>query len=318
METFLSVIICTHNPREEYLRRTLASLRSQTLGRDRWELVLLDNASTHCLADYWDLSWHPQGRHVREDELGLTAARLRGIAETAGDLLVFVDDDNELATDYLERATTIHASFGYLGVFGAGKLEPEFEVQPAPDLTERLGMLALRTVGTSQWSNNAGDYSCIPWGAGMIVTRRVASAYRELLSRLKVMGILGRRGRNLYSGEDDLFSVVAAATGLGFGIFPQLRVTHLISAGRLKRGYFLRLIHDHAYSNGVLSYLVAGRKHHRINGFRVAHILLHGLRNSCFSMRCQWAAARGEAAAARFVADQDLRPSTLSVAAGLH
>ena len=56
------------------------------------------------LADRFNISWHPNGRHVREDELGLTPARLRGVAEAVAELLVFVDDDNILDPDYLEQA----------------------------------------------------------------------------------------------------------------------------------------------------------------------------------------------------------------------
>ena len=38
-----SVIICTHNPRSDYLRRVLDALKAQTLLREQWELLLIDN-----------------------------------------------------------------------------------------------------------------------------------------------------------------------------------------------------------------------------------------------------------------------------------
>src|ERR1700722_2249773 len=98
----VSVIICSHNPRENYLRRVLDALRAQTLPAQEWELLLVDNASTEPLAGRFDLSWHPNARHVREEKTGLTPARLRGIAEANGELLVFVDDDNVLRSDYLQ------------------------------------------------------------------------------------------------------------------------------------------------------------------------------------------------------------------------
>src|SRR5258708_39359270 len=119
----LSVVICTHNPRKDYLLRTLASLRAQTISLRSWELLLVDNASEERLGDVWDISWHPRARHVREDELGLTPARLRGIRESSGELLLFADDDNVLAPDYLDRAVAIAKRYTYLGVFGAGILE---------------------------------------------------------------------------------------------------------------------------------------------------------------------------------------------------
>ena len=75
MQTSVSVILCTHNPRPDYLDRVLASLRGQTLPAEQWEFLLVDNASKQPLAETWDISWHSCGRHVREEELGLTGAR---------------------------------------------------------------------------------------------------------------------------------------------------------------------------------------------------------------------------------------------------
>src|SRR6266436_6280424 len=100
----LSVIICTHNPRSDYLRRCIEGLRCQKLPYDRWELLVVDNRSDEPLADRIDLSWHPDPHIIREEVLGLTPARLRGIRESMGDLLVFVDDDNVLDVDFLEGA----------------------------------------------------------------------------------------------------------------------------------------------------------------------------------------------------------------------
>ena len=55
----ISVIICTHNPREDYLRRVLKALRAQSLSAEQWELLLIDNASKEPLAAAWDLSCSP-------------------------------------------------------------------------------------------------------------------------------------------------------------------------------------------------------------------------------------------------------------------
>ena len=127
----ISVIICSLNPRSDYFGRVLESLRAQTLDTDQWELLLVDNASDRPLADSWDLSWHPHHLKVREEEQGLTPARLRGIKESEGQLIVFVDDD-VLASNYLERALEVERAYPFVGVFGAGVLTPEFEVEPRP------------------------------------------------------------------------------------------------------------------------------------------------------------------------------------------
>ncbi len=308
METSVSVILCTHNPQPKYFRRVLEALRAQTIALERWEFLLIDNASRGLLADAWDISWHPRGRHVREEELGLTPARLRGIKESCGELLVFVDDDNVLAADFLEQAGAILARYPYLGVFGAGILQPEFEVQPPREFLPCIGMLALRSVPSVLWSNNPKDAECIPWGAGLCVTRRVANSYRRLVENLNVTALLDRRGERLFCGGDDMFSWASAKAGQGFGLFPELRATHLIVARRLTQRYLLRLTHDHAFSHGVLAYLLAGIQQRRINLVRYVHLLLHGFKNGQFSMRRQWATSRGEDSAARFVSENRLRP----------
>src|SRR5262245_61510732 len=116
----LSVIICSHNPRRDYLRRVIDALRNQNLSKDRWELLLVDNASDASLARAWDLSWHANARHAVETEIGLASARMRGIREASSDLLVFVDDDNVLNPDYLSEALRIKSEWPMLGVWGSG------------------------------------------------------------------------------------------------------------------------------------------------------------------------------------------------------
>jgi glycosyltransferase involved in cell wall biosynthesis len=119
----ISVIICTHNPREDFLRRTLAALRAQTLPTTQWELLLIDNASEKSLSALWDLAWQPNARPLRENELGLTSARLRGIREAQGELLVFVDDDNVLADNFLAAAAELFSKRADLGV-ASGRILP--------------------------------------------------------------------------------------------------------------------------------------------------------------------------------------------------
>src|SRR5262245_54996167 len=65
----VSTILCTHNPRSNYLGRVLEALCAQTLPLNQWELLLVDNASRQPIAPAWNLSWHPHARHVHEDRL---------------------------------------------------------------------------------------------------------------------------------------------------------------------------------------------------------------------------------------------------------
>jgi glycosyltransferase involved in cell wall biosynthesis len=250
----ISVIICTHNPREDYLRRTLESLEKQTLPKNQWEFLLVDNASEVPLCDDWDLSWHPHGKHILESKLGLTPARIRGVRESKADLLLYVDDDNVLASDYLERTLEIASRMPFLGCFGAGRLEPEFEEEPAPELLCYTEMLALRVVDSPKWSNNPCD-RWAPWGAGLVVTRYIAEKYVKVVESSDILLKLGRRGSALFSGEDDEFSWLACELGMGRGIFPELQSLHLINRERVKQDYLLKLARAMNYSGVMLSYM---------------------------------------------------------------
>src|SRR5438128_12332900 len=129
MSLKLSVIICTHNPRMDYLTRVLQALKAQTLPKDQWELLLIDKASDQELARSWGLSWHPHGRHIREDKIGLNFARSRGFEEAEGEVAVFVDDDNVLANGWIEEVFRLFQSNPRLGACG-GMTVPVYEQEP--------------------------------------------------------------------------------------------------------------------------------------------------------------------------------------------
>jgi glycosyltransferase involved in cell wall biosynthesis len=299
--TQVSVIICTHNPRADYLRRALEALKTQTFPLEQWELLLVDNASDELLESTCDLSWHPFARHIREERIGLTAARLRGIKESHGELLVFVDDDNVLASDFLEQAMAMAARYSHLGAFGAGMIRPEFAALPPPEAVGLLRLLALRTVPEARWSNHYEDCRTIPWGAGLCVTREVANEYLKLLKHIADTATIDRNGEYLYCGGDDLFSWVSVRLGKGFGLFPNLTVTHLIPEERLTRRYFLRLLRDKSMSSGIIRYHLSGVKPERPNWLQVVRVLAHGLKNGWFSMRCGFADTSGKRQAARII-----------------
>ncbi|MBL7954889.1 MAG: glycosyltransferase family 2 protein [Flavobacteriales bacterium] len=256
----VSVVICTHNPRQDHLERTLASLKKQGLPQEFWELLVVDNASSTPVAGLHDLAWHANARHVVEPKLGLTMARIRGIAETASEVILFVDDDNVLAPNYLSTVLEIMRREPQLGVIGAGRLEPEFEETPDPELMPYMPMLALRTVPVSRWSNDPED-KIIPWGAGMAVTRAVAEQYRRMILADPLKQRLDRAGNTLNSCGDDEFSWVACEMGSGKGLFTELQVTHLIGRARLQREYLLRLAEGHAFSRAFLVHLHGGVVH---------------------------------------------------------
>ncbi|HEY0243213.1 MAG TPA: glycosyltransferase [Gemmatimonadaceae bacterium] len=247
----ISVIVCTHNPREEYLSRTLTALQRQSLAHEEWELLVIDNASTERLDARLDLSWHIAGRVVRENELGLTPARLRGIRESKGEVLVFVDDDNVLADDYLEKVRSVASTHPFLGAW-SGTVKGEFEIEP-PQWTRRYwGNLVIRDVPRDAWSNIYWHDQTTPLGAGLCVRRTVAGEYLRLHDEGIRTFKMDRAGQNLVSGGDNDLSACAIDIGLACGVIASLRLTHLIPRERLTEAYLLSLAEGVAYSSIIL------------------------------------------------------------------
>jgi glycosyltransferase involved in cell wall biosynthesis len=252
-----SVIICTHNPRSDYFARALDGLRNQTLPLHKWELLIVDNASPVPLASTWDISWHPTARHIQESELGLAPARRRGIQEASADLIIFVDDDNVLDETFLAEAIQIKQEWPSLGVWGSGFIRGDFEVEPPESLRS---WLPVREAMAPRWSNLAGLHllgespeEAIPWGAGLCVRREIAVAYRQFCDRSSLQ-ITDRQGASLLSGGDTEISFVCCSCGLGVGIFPELKLTHLIPRHRVSEDYIVRFAEAVCISNTLLRY----------------------------------------------------------------
>jgi len=243
----ISVIICTHNPREDYLRRTLEALEKQSLPNDQWELLLIDNASAEPLDGKWDISWHPDSRHVREMELGLTPARLRGISESHAELLVFVDDDNVLFPEYLQECLRISDQWPILGAWG-GQQFPEFE-GGAPAEQWKVDCFAA-TFEKDIWSNNK-DLATAPVGAGVCIRRLVALEYHKKVRSDPLRAMLDRTGAQLLSGGDIDMVFVAYGFGLGTGKFACLKLTHLIPSKRTTDEYLTKLFEGFGFTEVI-------------------------------------------------------------------
>lgn len=247
----ISVIICSHNPRKDYLAATIEGLRLQTLPIELWELILIDNASDIPLTNSMDLTWHRQSRIMAESKLGLTNARLCGIKNSTTEIIVFVDDDNVLDCTYLENVLKIAEQWPILGAWG-GQIVPQFEVEPPEWTRPYWPMLAVREINKDLWSNLGDDYTCLPCGAGLVVRREVAMCYAKKIARDQKRLSLDRKGNDLTSAGDSDLALTARDIGLGTGLFVNLRLTHLIPPNRLTEEYLLKLAEKMEFSSLVL------------------------------------------------------------------
>src|SRR5262245_764893 len=114
----VSIVICTRN-RAPQLRGMLDSLMAMRTERP-WEAILVDNGSTDGTAEVirHAAAKEPRIRYVREQRIGLGAARDRGWREAQSDLLSFTDDDCYVAEDYVDAVVAAFHGRPDVGVVG--------------------------------------------------------------------------------------------------------------------------------------------------------------------------------------------------------
>jgi glycosyltransferase involved in cell wall biosynthesis len=299
----LSVIICTHNPRGDYFSRVLAALRAQSLPRADWELIIVDNASAAPVAKDWDISWHENAHHVSESRIGLAFARQRGISVATADVVVFVDDDNVLDSEYLARCVEIAREWPRLGVWGSGSLIPEFEIEPEQHLRPYLNTLALRETTQNYWSNVATCRESSPCGAGMCVRSDLARDYMRHLAKDEIQ-ISGRTGTSLLSGDDIEICFMACDSGYGVGVFPELRLIHLIPERRVSEAYMISLCEAITASMGLLTFKQQGSLPLNPLSFAsILSIIRNGLLLRGIERKMYMAAVRGNIKARKMIAN---------------
>lgn len=154
--SLLSVIMPAHNA-AGLLPRTLGSLQTSDLPRDRWELVVVDDGSDDetslIAARYADTVVTLPGKAH-----GPAYARNRGFEVTRGDIIVFIDADCVVHTDTLSRFATLFAEQPDLGAaFGSYDDKP-----PAPGIMSQYRNLIHHHVH----HRNAGNVETFWAGAG--------------------------------------------------------------------------------------------------------------------------------------------------------
>lgn len=130
----MSVITPTHR-RPKLVERLLSSLREQTVDADRFEIIVVDDASgdetpstlEKFSAALPNLIWRSFDRGR-----GPATARNRGVQLARGRLILFLDDDVEAAPDLIETHLGLHRDAGdpSLGILGRVDWHADLDITP--------------------------------------------------------------------------------------------------------------------------------------------------------------------------------------------
>lgn len=228
----ISVVVCTYN-RCATLQRMLSSFFDQPgLADIDHELIVVDNnshdATRSVVGRYLG---RPRVRYVFEPQQGLSVARNRGVAESKGEVVAFLDDDVIVAPRWLQGLALCFLSTDADAVGGRAHLRLEGR---RPDwlgpffrqlLSEVDFGVQRREVptGTGLWGVNLAFRKTALTGAGRFDER------------------LGRSGGQLLGGEESALLERIAARGGRIVYEPDAMVEHIIGPERLDWTYFSAL-----------------------------------------------------------------------------
>ena len=254
----VTVVVPTYR-RPDGLRRALAGLAISEDPGVPWDVVVVDN---HGSIDHLDLP--PALRHrtslVHESAPGAAAARNRGIRETTGDVVAFLDDDVVPDSAWLRALVGGFDSEDVVGVGGRVVLNRAV-VRPPWFIDDVFGpLLADFDLGPAPRVLARGDFLL---SANLAVRKGALIEMGGFDTRLGPHP--GRPGAN---DDVDLCQRLLAA-GRNLWFLPNAVVTHELPLARLRRRYIVRRY----YEQGRADWLLQADRHRRMRGRGVGSAL---------------------------------------------
>ena len=233
-----TVLIATYN-RAALLDETLAWLaRMRVSPTLTWDVIVVDNNSSDDTRDVVErhvLRFPVRLRYLFEPAQGRSSALNTGIAQAAGAVLVFTDDDVRVVDGWLDAATAPLLGGDPTIAYSGGPVRPIWGAEPPPwlDLTrgDLWGTIAIQDHGAEPFVYE--ERRRVPLGANM-------AARRSLFQQIGgFRADLGRTGGRLVLGQEvPELLLRARSAGLEGMYVPAMEVHHHVPAARLTPAYF--------------------------------------------------------------------------------
>jgi glycosyltransferase involved in cell wall biosynthesis len=234
----VSVIICCYNSAGRIRETLLALARQEFYSPLRWEIIVVNNASTDNTAEMALDLWQQfdavtEMRVVMEPRMGQGNARYRGIREAIYSTLLFCDDDNWLTPNYVQGIFDILESDPGIAACG-GKAIPVFETTQPSWFTEYHESFA---TGSQEITSENGRLLNL-YGAGM-------GMQRHAWDHLHMTGfeplMQGRTGKKLSSSDDTELTYAFVLMGYTLHYAAELNFFHYMPKERLSLTYLKKL-----------------------------------------------------------------------------
>jgi len=106
MNLLITAVICTYN-RKNLLRKAVDSLINQTLEKNKYEILIIDNNSNDGTSDLVNRNYSNISniRYILEPRQGVAHARNTGWQNSKAKYVAYLDDDEIAKNDWLEKNT---------------------------------------------------------------------------------------------------------------------------------------------------------------------------------------------------------------------
>jgi glycosyltransferase involved in cell wall biosynthesis len=272
----ISVVICCYNSISR-LHPTLTALSKQIFNSNiLWEIIIVDNASTDNTGTVATEIWDSINKNnsiafnvVYEYLPGLGNARKKGLSSAAYNFVLFCDDDNWLAPNYVEGVYTILSNDDCVAACG-GKGLPVFETEKPFWFDEYSEAYA---VGSQSINEEDGTLLNL-YGAGMAINK---NAMAHLAATGFLPQMFGRTGKKLSSSEDTELTYAFVLTGYKLHYAADLLFFHFLPKERLEF-YYLKKLFTAFGTDGPIRNLyyahISKRRSHQLIKNWYFHLLL--------------------------------------------
>jgi glycosyltransferase involved in cell wall biosynthesis len=244
----ISAIICTYN-REKFLIELFASIEKQTIDPNRFEVVIVDNNSTDGTKElskhFAKNNPHLNVRYLFEPNQGLSFARNKGVAESKGKWVTFLDDDATLTPSFLEIVLDYFEKQPNVACIG-GKILLDYETNPPPNWVSKyiVGMFGYFNPSNREFVFRKNSF---PRGSNMSFCKSVFDTVGGFNTKL------GRSGGNMVGSEEKEFFARFLANGFSATYLPQAVVYHAVPDERLEIKNVLKHARGIGYSEAIMA-----------------------------------------------------------------
>ncbi|NLR92505.1 glycosyltransferase [Flammeovirga agarivorans] len=235
----ISLIICCFNSEKTIEVCLEAIKRQKNLQNIKFEVLLIDNNSTDRTVEKAQKLWGDFSmplKIVKENKQGLLYAKLKGCKKASYDLLGYIDDDNILHDDWVQKSISFMNLNHDCGVSG-GENFPFYKITPPNWFSKYEKHYAVGKQG-SQLSEDVTETRGFVWGAGMVIKKDIIN---KGLERGFSFVNVGRTSTSLSSGEDVEFCWLVRKLGKKVFYNGDQKLKHMISPNRMTWDYLSNL-----------------------------------------------------------------------------